>query len=127
MPLNSLQNIFRDLSTARQQNKHHQPRPGTRLRPFQHLSVASGVAEGGVWPLANEEVNPYGLAGTIVVEEHLWLTHEHCLAARVVVLGVWGVVERKPGLGRCMCHCFDPLSDSLWATSSTEQVMYEGF
>jgi hypothetical protein len=41
-------------------------------------------------------------------------------------IGFVVVVEPKTGLGRCMCHYFDPLSDSFLATSSSEQVMYEG-
>jgi hypothetical protein len=42
-------------------------------------------------------------------------------------ISVWCSGTEQPLLGRCTCHCFDPLSDSLWATVLTEQVMSEGF
>jgi hypothetical protein len=42
-------------------------------------------------------------------------------------ISLWCSGTEQPLLGRCTCHCFDPLSDSLWATVLTEQVMSEGF
>src|SRR5689334_21785947 len=74
-------------------HQHHESGTITSLRPFQHLGIArlqigsSGVAEGSLRSLADEEIDPDGLAGAIVNEKRLWLPHEHRLVAFILVCG----------------------------------------
>ena len=62
-------------------DEHHQARAVAGLRPFQHLSIAAGIAERRVGPLADEKIDADGFAWTIVNEEHFRLAHQHRLAA----------------------------------------------
>jgi len=48
---------------------HLEPRSIACLSPLQHLGVACGVSEGGVRPLADEEIDPDCLTGAIIDEE----------------------------------------------------------
>ena len=62
------------------QNQKLEPRAAAALRVFQHLFVATGVAEGGDGPAANVLVDADGLVGFVVIEVQLRQTHEHRLA-----------------------------------------------
>src|SRR5580658_9202309 len=54
-------------------HQHHQVRAIARLRPFQHLGIASGIAEGRGWMLADEKIDADGLARTVINEEYFRL------------------------------------------------------
>src|SRR5271156_2729799 len=62
-------------------HQHHQSSAVTRLRPFQHLLIAGGIAEGRVGPLADEHVDADGFSRAIVNEERFWFTHQYGFAA----------------------------------------------
>src|SRR4029450_6654197 len=88
------------------QHKHLQPRAGAGAGPLQHLPVAGRVAERRIGPAADHEVNPFGLAGVVVVQDELRLLGQE----RLAVLGV--AVCRSAGgadhlLGR---DAVDPLA-----------------
>src|SRR5271155_3041398 len=57
------------------------------LGPLQHLLIAGRIAERGVRPLADEQVDPDGLTRVVVDEEHLRLSQQYRLAMAVLVLG----------------------------------------
>ena len=65
-------------------DQHLQPCAGARTRIFQHLPVAGRVAEGRVGSPADHEVNSFGLAGVVVVEQQLWFLRQERLAVLVV-------------------------------------------
>ena len=43
----------------------------------QHLPVADRIAEGEARPAADHQMNAFGLARVVVVEQELWLRHQH--------------------------------------------------
>ena len=48
------------------QHQHREARAVARAGPLQHLAIAVGVAERGVRPLADEQVDADRLAGLVV-------------------------------------------------------------
>ena len=76
------------------EHQHHQPRAVAGAGPLEHLAVAVGVAERGVGPLADEQVDADRLAGLVVDEEQLGLAHQH----RLAVLGsrTWSRCSSRP-------------------------------
>ena len=50
-------------------HQHHQPRTIAGPGVFKHLPVAIRIAERRVWPPADHQVNAFGLAGLVVVQE----------------------------------------------------------
>jgi len=92
-------------------DEHHQPGSITRLRPFLHLCIArlqigsSGVPEGSLRPLADEEVDPDGFAGPIVNEKWLRLPHEYrlaiCIDVRRCDAGSYELLGRNAIPSRC--------------------------
>ena len=55
------------------QGQHHQPCTITCLGPLQHLLIPERVAKRRVGALADKEVDPDGLSGIVVDEEHFRL------------------------------------------------------
>src|SRR6266511_652989 len=66
------------------QHEHLQPRAGAG--PLQHLPVAGRVAERRVGPATDHEVNPFRLAGVVVVQDELRLLGQERLAVLAVAV-----------------------------------------
>jgi hypothetical protein len=62
------------------QQQHLEPGAGAGRGPLQHLPVAGGVAERGIGPTADHQVNAFGLAGVVVVQQQLRLLGQVRLA-----------------------------------------------
>jgi hypothetical protein len=68
------------------QQQHHQPRSVTRPGVFQHLPVTGGVAERGVGPAADYQVDALGFTGVVVVQQEFGPLGENRPAALVIAV-----------------------------------------
>ncbi len=66
--------------------EHYQPRPFTCLRPLEHFSIATGIAKGCIWTLADEQIDANSLAGPIIDQKWFRLAHQLRFAVRDFVL-----------------------------------------
>src|SRR5262249_23498108 len=66
------------------QYEHCQTHTVARACVLQHLSVTGRVAERSIWAAPDDEVDGFGFAGVVVVEEQLRLLGKH----RFPVIGV---------------------------------------
>jgi hypothetical protein len=48
-------------------DQHGEPLAFTGHRVFQHLSITGGIAERGVWPASDHQVDAFGLPSIVVV------------------------------------------------------------
>lgn len=67
-------------------DEHAEPCAVARLGIFQHLSVADRIAERSDGPPADHQVNAFGFAGIVVIEQQLGLLGDHWLAVLVIAI-----------------------------------------
>ena len=68
------------------QHQHCEPRPIARFGVFQHLSVAGRIAESGIGPKPDHEVDALGFAGVVVVEQQLGVLGQERFAVLVIAV-----------------------------------------
>src|SRR5882757_1917491 len=68
------------------QDEHRESGTAAGLSVFEHLLVAAGIAKSRVRPAADHQVNAFGFAGIVIVEQHFRFLGQERFAVLVVTI-----------------------------------------